>query len=293
MGDRVGSMRLAVALALAFALAPAFAQADAPPVAIASASTTSARVNEPVVFTSSSYDPDGAIVATTWEDWDGRLRAGNPLTMRMPHVGATPTLVTITMRATDDAGATGTAEVQVLVRPTRMLGRATAVSLDGETLADTGDVDTTRPGETYGDAIAEAKNGQLRVAGLDAEVRSVNDAQGSRAVATASVGLVHIPHPLGFFHVTGVEAESLAWCDRAATRTVTFGELRFNDAPLVPPGEVPPGTVVEVAGTTLLLNVQETLPDGSLAVTAIRAHTPLGAIEVARASAGVVDCPFP
>jgi hypothetical protein len=201
-------------------------------------------------------------------------------------------LHTVVLRVRDDLGATDALTLEVLVHAPRMLGRATALRLDETRVADTGEVDTAQ--QTHEQAAdGEVRNGQLRVARLASEVRTVSDAQGPRAVARADAGYVYVPVPIGYILLTGVEAEAIVGCSFPTIATSKFTQVRLNDAPLVPPGEVARNTMVVVPGVgTVTLNAQELGQDGRLAVIAFRLATPDGLVEVARAEAGVLRCPY-
>lgn len=266
-----------------------FATGNAPPVPVAEHPTESV-LGEPVAFTSQSYDPDGSIVATSWEfSDDGRIYAGSSVVKVLQFAG----LHTIVLRVTDDLGAVASREIQVLVHAPIMGGRATAVRAGGATLADTGDVSTTQQ-ETETAADGELRNGGIRIARLSSEVITISDAQGPRAVARADVGYVYIPVPVGYVLVTGIEAESIVGCRFPTIVNAKFSQIRLNDGtPVGLAGDVPPNTQIALPGVgTLVLNAQETTPDGRLAVTALRLVTPAGVTEVARAEAGVEHCPY-
>lgn len=271
---------LALALALPLAAMP-LAGANQPPVPSALAPAT-ARLHEPVTFTSTSVDPDGTIVSTTWEDSDGRTKSGTSVTMSFAFAG----VHTIVLRVTDDAGATSSLDVPIEVVPTLMHGRAYALRADDETFADTGDHTTTQD-EDFGASVGGVSQGALRVAAMETTLRTLDD----RAVARADVGFVRIPHPLGYFLATGIEAESIVGCGYTTIAQARLGQLRFNDATLAA-GTVAPNTRVDVpGGPSLVLNAQEWRGD-RLAVTAIRILSPSGAIDVAHAEAGVTACPY-
>lgn len=197
----------------------------------------------------------------------------------------------MTLRVRDDAGAVASLDVTILVRAPLMQGRAFALEgPDGATFADTGDVETTQQTD-HADAVGTFSHGAIRVAGLDASLRTLD----ARTVARATVESVHVPVPIGYVLVTGIESEAIVGCDFPLMRSVKITQLRLNDAPLVPPGEVPPNTSVALPdGGTLTLNVQERAGD-RLASIALRLTDATGArvLEVAHAEAGVTYCPFP
>lgn len=271
-------------LAVALLLAPVpHAAANEAPIAIASF-PSEARVGEPIVLTSLSYDPDGEIASTTWEfSDDGRTKSGASVTKAF----GWPGLHGVILRVTDDSGAQAQLELRVLVRAPLMHGRAYAALALGETAADTGEVSTTQQDETLA-TVAEYRSGGLRVSGLDGQV---NTYQG-RAVARASVGLARIPNPFGYLLVTGVETLSIVGCGEPPLTWARFGQVRLNDAVLVA-GEVPPNTRVDVPGAgTLELNIVETIGDRA-SVVAIRFTALDGEItELAHAEAGVSHCPY-
>lgn len=257
--------------------------ANAPPTALADAPSESV-LGEPLTFTDLSVDPDGVIVRSEWEFSDGRTIVGRSVTRALGYAGPH----TITLRVTDDAGATSATEVLVVVHAPRMHGRAYALASSTGAIADTGDVATEEP-STRAAPMGEARHGQLRLAGLDAEMRTVEN----RAIARASVGHVYVPLPIGYLLLTGVESEALATCDGMA-RAAKFTQVRLNDAPLVPPGEVAPNTRVPIpGGGMLVLNAQDVSAPDRLGVTAARLLLPGEApIEVAHAEAGVTHCPY-
>ena len=79
-----------------------------PPVASAVVSPTDPHINEPITFdASASNDPDGTIVSYEWDfDGDGIFdqTTSDPV---VTYTYATSGMKTVTLRATDDAGATG------------------------------------------------------------------------------------------------------------------------------------------------------------------------------------------
>lgn len=282
-------MRALVLTAVLLVAGVPFASGNAPPVAVANVQAT-ALVGEPIAFVSASYDPDGAIVSTTWEfSDDGRTYSGASVTK----VLLFPGLHTIVLRVRDDLGATASKDVQVLVQAPLMKGRATAVRAGDTTLADTGDVSTSQQ-ITQTAAEGELRNGGIRFARLSSEVHTVSDSQGPRAVARADVGYVHIPLPIGYVLVTGIEAEAIVGCSFPTLVNAKFGQIRLNDGnQLGVAGDVPANTQVPLPGVgALVLNAQEMTADGRLAVTALRLETPAGVTEVARAEAGVEHCPY-
>lgn len=273
---------LLLAVALLLASTP-HAAANEAPVAIAS-SPSEARIGEPIVLTSLSYDPDGTIVSTTWEfSDDGRTRSGTSVTKAF----GWPGLHSVVLRVTDDGGAQAELELQVLVRAPLMHGRAYAVLALGDTAADTGEVFTTQQSETLA-TVGQYRNGGLRVSALEGQLNTHEN----RAVARASVGLAHIPHPFGYLLITGVETLSIVGCDHPTINWARFDQVRLNDAALVA-GEVPPNTRVDVPrGGTLELNVVEPVGD-RVSVVAIRFTAPDGEVtQIAHAEAGVSHCPY-
>lgn len=270
---------------LAGPLAPV-ASANAPPVAHASASTLDAVLFEPVTFTDDSIDPDGTIVRSVWTDTDGRDHAANPWT----HAFAFAGVHTVTLVTTDDSGASASTEIQVLVRAPTMRGRAFALGAGDARVADSGEVASEQQGDTR-QSVGAVRQGGLHAEGLDGDVWIV----GQHTVATATIESVRIPHPLGYFLLTGVQAQAIVGCDFPTMRSATFSQFRLNDAPLVPPGQVAPNTRVELpGGMVVLLNVQEpgAAPD-TLRVTAARILAPgAPAIDVAHAEAGASHCPY-
>ncbi len=277
----VRALVLAGFLLLALAATPANAAANVPPVAQASASPGEAVLGQLVTFTDLSTDTDGTIVRSVWTFTDGRDVVGTTVLRAFDYPG----VHTIGLRVTDNDGASATTEIQVLVRAPLMRGHATGVGSGAASFADTGDVATTQQTTTRADAAA-ASFGQLRAAGLDAEVRTVSD----RAIATASVAYVYIPVPIGYILATGVETEALATCS-GTTIAAKFTQLRLNDAPLVPPGEVPQDTRIDLPGGIVIeLNVH-TSSEGLEGATAMRVLVPGQApVEIAHAIAGVAYC---
>ena len=277
-------MRIAAfALALVVGIMPSVA-ANAGPV-LGFSAPSEAVLFEPLVFTSTSHDPDGTIASTTWEFSDsGRTKSGAVVT----HAFGWPGLHTVTLRVRDDAGAEASVDIPVLVHATLMQGRAYALRGGDATLADTGDVATAQHTD-HGAAAGEWRHGQLRVAGLDATLRTLQD----RAVARADVGYVYVPVPIGYILITGIEAESIVGCDHPTIVNSKFTQVRLNDGALVPPGSVPPNTRVQVPGAgTLDLNVQESMGD-RISVAAVRFTALDGQVlEAAHAEAGVSYCPF-
>lgn len=266
-------------IVLALVLAAPFGAANEAPVAIASASTLEATLFEPVVFTDASTD-DGTIVSAGWTFTDGRIVYGSSVTRAFDYAG----IHTIGLEVTDDLGATATTEIQILVRAPLLSGRAYALAAQGTTHADTGEVATTQHSETFASEGA-VQNGGLRAAALDSEVLTFNH----RAVARGVVGLVHVPVPIGFLHITGAEAEAVATCGDGNWRFAHIEKVRLNDAPIVPHGAPAPNTRVALpGGGELILNAQ----DGS-GVTAVRILVPGQApIEIAHAEASVAHCPY-
>jgi hypothetical protein len=83
-----------------------------PPVAVATASPTSASVGQPVSFDgSASSDPDGSIVQYAWAFGDGAGASGASASHAYASAGAFVAKLTVT----DDDGATATAAVTILV----------------------------------------------------------------------------------------------------------------------------------------------------------------------------------
>lgn len=277
-------MRPVVALAVILLAFPPMASANQPPVAQAGVSTIEAVLFEPVVFTDLSTDADGTIASAVWTFTDGRDVSGSVVTRAFDYAG----VHTISLRVTDDLGAESSTEVQVLVRAPRMHGRAVAAVVTGERVADTGDVSSEQASTTSA-AVGDARQGQLRATALDAEFRVVE----YRGIARATIERLYIPVPIGYVLLTGIESEVLATCD-GTTRTAKFTQLRLNDAPLVPPGEVAPNTRVDVgSGYALILNAQDPPVGDRSVVTAVRLVAPGGAVvELARAEAGVSYCPY-
>lgn len=268
---------------VALLLALPLAHANAPPTAVADAPSESV-LGEPLTFTDLSFDPDGAVVRSEWEFSDGRTLVGRSVTRVLGYAGPH----TITLRVTDDSGATASTEVLVVVHAPLMHGRAYALDSPAGAFADTGDVATEQHSTTAA-PLGEARHGQLRVAGLDAELRTVEN----RAIARASVGYVYVPLPIGYLLLTGIESETLATCE-GTMRTAKFTQVRLNDAPLVPPGEVAPNTLVPIpGGGMLVLNAQDAPSADRLGVTAARLLLPGAApVDLAHAEAGVTHCPY-
>lgn len=280
---------LAVVLALvALALGQAtLASANQPPIARASVSPLEARLFEPVLFVDESEDPDGSVVRSVWTFSDGRDVEGRVVTRAFGYAG----VHTIELRVYDDAGAGSMLSIPVLVRAPIVHGRAIALATPAASVADTGDVATTHQ-SSVSRTVGEARHGQLRAAGLDAEVTTLHDPP--RAIARATVGLVHIPVPIGYVRASGVEAYVVHGCGWPTMLSATFQQLRLNDNPIVPPGEVAPNTRVDLpGGGALVLNAQEALSPGVVALTALRVLVPGQApIDVARAVAGASHCPY-
>lgn len=275
---------LAVVFLLVVAALPAVASGNLPPVAAATASPSEAVLGQPILFADGSADPDGEIVRRVWTFTDGRSVEGREVRHVPPYAG----LHTVRLEVTDDAGAVAWTELQVLVRAPLMHGRAVAARMGEAALADTGEMEA----ETHATRTADfggARHGQLRLAGLDVEVRAVEN----RAIARASAGYLVVPLPVGYVLVTGIETESLATC-ACTTLTSKFTQVRLNDDPLVPPGAVPPNTVVALpGGSSLALNVQERSEEGRDVVVGVRWTSPLGDVaEIARAESGVSHCPW-
>ncbi|HUR67629.1 MAG TPA: PKD domain-containing protein [Candidatus Thermoplasmatota archaeon] len=274
--------RRALALLIVLAFVPLCAANQAPiPIPIVKAE---AVLNEPVLFTDGSVDPDGSIASAAWTFTDGRTMTGHEVTKRFDFAG----VHTMLLEVTDDLGARSSVEFQLLVRAPLMHGRAYALASSQGTQADTGDVGAND--QTASDVVvAGADQGALHAAGLEAELRTYSD----WTVARADVAVVHVPHPFGFFHLTGVEAEAVSGCHQA-WRFADVGKLRLNDAPLVPPGAVAPNTRVDLPdGTIVILNAQDEPAPDRIAVTAVRILVPGQApIEIAHAEAGVSFCPY-
>lgn len=219
-------MRLALlAVALVLSSIP-HAGANAAPVAVAVA-PAEARLNEPIVFASASYDPDGTIVSTTWEFSDGRMVSGTSVTKRLDYAG----LHTITLRVTDDLGALTAIELQVRILPPTMHGRAYALRVGDERFADTGDISTTQHTTTLA-SIGDTRYGQLRFAALDGELRTLEN----RAIARATVEHLYIPVPVGYILVTGIESYAVVGCDYPSLLSARFTQVRLNDSPSCRPG---------------------------------------------------------
>jgi len=87
-----------------------------PPVATAAVSPAEPHINEPITFdASASNDPDGSIVSYEWDfDGDGIFdqTTSDPV---VTYTYATAGMRTVTLRVTDNAGATGRSVVQVNV----------------------------------------------------------------------------------------------------------------------------------------------------------------------------------
>jgi len=281
------SRPLLVVLAVAF-VAP-FAHADAAPEQSATASSYDLVLNEPVTFTDTSTG-GGGVAESRWTDVDGREHVGATFVYRFAFAGNHE----VGLRTTFVNGAEATMTLRVLVRAPILRGHAVAVRHGGTTMADTGEVAVSGQ-TTVSDSVGEVRNGALRVAALDAEVVTLDAiTRDARTLARADAGFVHVPHPLGSFRATGVESEVIAGCS-GASGVARFSQLRFNDAPLVPRGEVAPNTRLALpGGGEVVLNVQEATPYGGLSVTALRVVDPDGGVtEVARAEGGVEHCPFP
>lgn len=276
-------LRRTLILALVLATLAPPAAANQAPTAIASAQAE-AVLGEPVVFTSLSTDPDGMIVSHIWTDTDGRDLHGAVITRAFDFPG----VHTMSLRVTDDAGAMAFTEIQVLVHATLLHGRAYALQTPSGTRADTGDVVTPYHTETTA-SEGEVRNGGLKIAALDAKLRTLNE----RAIARADAAFVHVPIPIGSIRITGIEAEAFVSCT-GTTLAARFTQIRLNDAPIVPPGEVPPNTRVAIpGGGEIVLNAQETVAPDRVSVTAARVLLPGQApIEIAHAEAGVTHCPF-
>ena len=259
------------------------ATANAPPTAAADA-PREALLDERVLFRDASVDPDGEIVAVAWEFSDGRTLEGSSVTKVLAYAG----VHSITLRVRDDDGASAETTFEVLVHAPAMQGRATALRVGDATLGDTGEVRTTQH-EDHADAVGEAGRGQLRVAALETSLRTLEH----RAVARADIGWAYIPVPIGYVLLTGIEAEAIVGCAYPTIANAKFTQLRLNDGPLVPPGDVAPNTHVALpGGGSLTLNAQEWVGD-KLAVTASRHVAADGVVtELARAEAGVSHCPF-
>ncbi|HLE95851.1 MAG TPA: PKD domain-containing protein [Candidatus Thermoplasmatota archaeon] len=269
---------------LASALLP-LAHANAPPAVSWTVSPTHALLGEPVTFTDTSVDPDGTIVEVVWEFSDGRSVSGSSVTKSFDFPGRHETRLAVT----DDAGATVLVAFEVVVLPTLMEGRASALRVGESRHADTGDVSTDQHSD-HEAAVGEARNGGLHASGLLAELLTLD----RRAVARADVAYVKIPVPIGYVLATGIEAEAIVGCAYPTILNAKFTQLRLNDGPLVPPGSFAPGTRIDLpGGGSVLLDVRESSAPGRLSVTAMRVDVP-GAppVEVARAEAGVRDCPY-
>lgn len=276
-------MRLALlALALILSTIP-YAAANEAPVAVPVA-PAEARLNEPIVFSSASYDPDGTIVSTTWEFSDGRMVSGASVTKRLDYPG----VHTITLRVTDNLGALTAIEFPVLVHAPTMHGRAYALRVGEDHVADTGDFTTTQHTTTLA-SVGDTRFGALRFAALDGELRTLDN----RAIARATVEHLYIPVPVGYILVTGIESYAVVGCDYPTLLSARFTQVRLNDSPLVPPGEAPPNTAIALPGVGLLeLNVQEPVGE-RMSVVALRFTGLDGSVvEVAHAEGGASHCPF-
>lgn len=282
-------MRPAPVVALFVLVASSLAHADGnqPPIASGHADATDVVLGQRVTFISTSTDPDGVIVETAWEFSDGRAVRGAEVTTVFQYPGVHE----VRLAVRDDAGAWGNAAFFVLVRAPVLSGRAVALALGDSAYADTGEVRKEYQENETRAALGEVARGGLRAAALDASVVTYTTPE--RVVARANVGLVHIPHPLGFFHVTGVEAEARVECATPAVLFSDVAKLRLNDAPIVPPGQVPPNTRVDLpGGVTLVLNEQEGTGAGPARVVALRVLVDGESVaELGRAEAGIAYCP--
>jgi len=88
-----------------------------PPVASFAVDKTSVKINEPITFTSTSYDPDGneTIVKHIWEFGDGSNKTGNLKTVM--HAYSAQGIYTVKLTVEDEAGAQGTFTKTVSVTP--------------------------------------------------------------------------------------------------------------------------------------------------------------------------------
>ena len=90
------------------------APANAAPAAAFSFAPGAPRADRPVLFTSSSTDPDGVVAALTWDfDHDGQFDDGGG--GQIVHTFGRDGRYPVTMRATDDEGASATAARIVVV----------------------------------------------------------------------------------------------------------------------------------------------------------------------------------
>jgi len=267
------------------------AAGNAAPIVQAEASATRVVMGQQVTLTSTSYDPDGSVVETRWSFWDGRDMLGTSVTRSFDFPGS----LTITLRVTDDEGATASTDIRIEVVQPKMHGHAWAFSGARQRAGDSGNLWAYGP--TSQRSEVGYQNGQLRVDAADGHVFTADDPAGGgpRAIARTAVGYVYIPVPVGYILLTGVESELHAHCEGATLATAKFSQVRLNDAPLVPPGEVPPDTRIELPGAiTVRLNVPGELtgqPDRHGVTAAIISIPGEADITIAHAEAGVSDCP--
>ena len=89
------------------------AEVNQPPVASIKASPTAGPAPLIATFASTSTDPDGTIVSTTWDFGDGATADGQ----EADHTFDEPGSYTVTLTVTDDRGASSQAQVAITVTP--------------------------------------------------------------------------------------------------------------------------------------------------------------------------------
>ena len=119
---------------------------DRPPIAVVTGSATTALTSVPLSFNSTgTYDPDGTIVAYSWNYGDGSTASGSTAS----HSFTTSGTYTVTLTVTDNSGSTASASLAVVIQdrpPIVRLSSSTSSTITGSTISFDGGTSTDPDG---------------------------------------------------------------------------------------------------------------------------------------------------
>ncbi len=119
---------------------------DRPPVAVVTGSATSALTSVSLTFNSTgTYDPDGTIVAYSWNYGDRSTASGSTTS----HSFTTAGTYTVTLTVTDNSGSTASASLAVVIQdrpPSAKLSSSTSSTITGSTISFDGGTSTDPDG---------------------------------------------------------------------------------------------------------------------------------------------------